>query len=157
MKDVRRFIGMAQFCNRFLPYLNSKLSPMSNLLKKNVAFNWDKDCQDAFDFVKSKLSQPPILCLPSAGDDFIIETDASDVGIGGCLKVRRPTVKHELIVGFHSEKFKDQQTNWHIVEKEAYAILSNVQKFRHYLIGPRSYVYENVEEQEVSKLGPSAF
>ena len=43
----------------------------------------------------------------------------------------------ELIVGFHSEKFKDQQTRWHIVEKEAFAILSSVQKFRHYLIGKR--------------------
>ena len=137
VKSLRRFIGMAQFCCRFLPHLNSKVAPLSNLLKKNVEFVWSTECQDAFDYVKRKLSEPPVLCLPTARDNFILETDAADAGLGGCLKVQSKLHHNELIVGYHSEKFKDQQTRWHIVEKEAFAILSSVDKFRHYLIGKR--------------------
>ena len=137
VKSLRRFIGMVQYCSRFLPRLNDKLSPLTNLLRKNVSYKWDEECQAAFDYVKEKLMNPPILQSPSTGDTFVLETDASDSGTGGCLKVISATNGQEFIAGYHSGKFKDQQLNWHIVEKEAFAILENLTKFKHYLIGKR--------------------
>ena len=136
-KSLRRFIGMVQYCSRFLPRLNDILSPLTNLLRKGCVYDWSAECQTAFDSVKKLLSKPPVLQSPTAFDDFILETDASDTGIGGCLKISSPNNNRESLVGFHSEKFDDQHKRWHIVEKEAYSILQNVQTFKHYLIGKR--------------------
>ena len=136
-KSLRRFIGMVQYCSRFLPRLNDTLSPLTNLLRKGSVYDWSLECQTAFDSVKNQLSEPPVLRSPTAFDDFILETDASDTGIGGCLKILSPGNNTEFLVGFHSEKFDDQHKRWHIVEKEAYSILQNVQTFKHYLIGKR--------------------
>ena len=137
VKSLRSFIGMAQFCCRFIPHLNAVLTPLSNLLKKNVPFIWSAECQSAFDNVKQALMNPPVLRSPSPADTFVLETDASDCGVGGCLKISSAVGSDEAIVGFHSGKFKDQQLRWHIVEKEAYAILDNLEKFKHFLIGKR--------------------
>jgi hypothetical protein len=136
-KALRRFIGMVQYCNRFLPRLNDILSPLTNLLRKGCVYDWSSECQATFDSVKNMLSKPPVLRSPTASDDFILETDASDTGIGGCLKIVTPGDSREFLVGFHSEKFDDQHKRWHIVEKEAFSILQNVQTFKHYLIGKR--------------------
>ena len=65
-------------------------------------------------------------------DEFVFESDASDVGIGGCLKA--VNANGEFIVGYCSKKF-DTERNWNIVEKEAFAIVHGVQYFRHYLVG----------------------
>ena len=100
-------------------------------------YDWSPECQTAFDSVKNQLSEPPVLRSLTAVDDFILETDASDTGIGGCLKISSPGDNREFLVGFHSEKFDDQHKRWHIVEKEAYSILQNVETFKHYLIGKR--------------------
>ena len=137
IKSLRSFIGMVQFCCRFIPRLNAVLTPLSNLLKKNVSFVWNDECQSAFDSVKQALMNPPVLRAPSPNDTFVLETDASDFGIGGCLKISSATGSDEAIVGFHSGKFKDQQLRWHIVEKEAFSILDNLEKFKHFLIGKR--------------------
>ena len=135
LKSLRRFLGMAQFCSRFIPEYNDKVSALYHLTQKNVVFAWTEECQEAFNYVKSKLSSPPVLRIPSSSDTFILETDASDTGIGCCLKVE--SHGDEFIVGYHSEKLKDPECRWHIVEKEAYAILESTKKFRHYLIGKK--------------------
>ena len=135
VKEVRRFIGMVQFCNRFVSNLNDRLSPLYNLLRKDISFNWSVECDQAFKFVKDTLSNPPVLRCPKSGDHFVLETDSSDVGIGACLKVL--SQGKEYIVAYHSGKLHEAQCRWHIVEKEAHAILEGVKKFRHYLIGKR--------------------
>ena len=103
------------------------------MTRKNVAFTWSLGCQEAFDYAKSKLSHPPVLHLPSLSDTFILETDASDRGIGCCLKVVSSDGE-EFIVSYYSSKLSQTECRWNIVEKEAFAIIKGVEKFRHYLI-----------------------
>ena len=86
------------------------------------------------------LTQFPVLCSPSDSDHFILETDASDIGIGSCLKISDP-YGWESIVGYHSAKFNDTEINWNVVEKEAHAIINAVQKNRHYLIGKKFTIH----------------
>ena len=78
----------------------------------------------------------PVLQAPRACDTFILETDASERGIGCCLK-GLPGEGNEYIISYDSAKLGDTECRWNIVEKEAYAILRGVEKFRHYLIGKR--------------------
>ena len=70
---------------------------------------------------------------PTTSDKFILETDASDIGLGGCLKAKNDKGTH--IVGFCSKKFVDNESGWNIVEKEAFAIVYCVKHFHHFLAG----------------------
>ena len=71
---------------------------------------------------------------PTTSDTFVLETDASEIGLGGCLKAVNSHGK-SYVVGFCSKKFIDNEIAWNIVEKEAFAIIHNVKHFHHYLVG----------------------
>ena len=135
--EVRRFIGMAQFCSRFIPNINIVLSPLYELLKSNHRYYWSNECQIAFLELKRLLCSPPVLHTPSSKDYFILETDACTTGLGGCLKAIDNITKQEYIVAYHSKKFSANELNWNIVEQEAYSVVHNVNHFRHYLIGKK--------------------
>ena len=102
VKSLCSFIGMPRFCSRFVHNLNTILAPLYELLKGGNSFSWSVECQTSFDKIKSIFSSPPILYIPCKGDKFILETDASDIGIGGCLKVKNGQC--EYIVGYCSKK-----------------------------------------------------
>ena len=94
--------------------LNIILAPLYDLLKDKQPLLWTSTCQIAFDKLKL-VSSPPVLHSPSKGDIFVLESDASDVGVGCCLKAIN---KHgEFIVGYCSKKFVNSEIRWNIVEK----------------------------------------
>ena len=136
VKEVRRFIGMAQFCRRFVKNLSVILSPLYSLTKIDSPFDWSEACQAAFEEIKRLLSEAPVLTSPSDTSRFILETDASDIGIGSCLKVVKEG-DEEFIVSYDSGKFSDSELKWNVVEKEAHAIITAITKNRHYLIGKK--------------------
>ena len=135
VKALRRLIGMIQFCHKFVDHLNVILAPLYDLLKEKQKFVWSRDCQSAFDALKVILSSPPVLYSPTVADTFTLETDASDVGLGGCLKVKKNDKTH--IVGYCNKKFVDNEAGWNIVEKEAFAIVYSVRHFHQFLAGRR--------------------
>ena len=108
------------------------MAPLYHLTKQHTPFVWSKECNNSFDTVKQLLTNAPVLQLPSINDHFILETDASDIGIGNCLKVKRHNIEHA--VSYHSAKLNDNEQKWNIVEKEAFAIVTAVRKNRHYLL-----------------------
>ena len=86
VRSLRRLIGMVQFCSKFVDHLNVVLAPLYELLKNKTRFVWSSQCQKAFEQLKSIMSTAPILYSPTTSDKFILETDASTIGLGGCLK-----------------------------------------------------------------------
>lgn len=85
-RALRCFIGMVQFCSKFIDRLNVILAPLYDLLRNNCVFIWTDSCRDAFQQLKSLLTSPPMLYSPSVTDTFFLETNTSDVGLGGCQK-----------------------------------------------------------------------
>ena len=75
MRELLRFVGMAQLCRRFIKDLKLNLAPLYNLIKALAEFSWSQECQIDFARVKSLLTEP------SDTSDFILETGASDVAI----------------------------------------------------------------------------
>ena len=134
VSELRRIIGMTQFCSRFIPHLNIVLSSLYHLLEKDVSFKWSPECTRAFEHVKTLLTTAPVLTSPSKDDQFILETDACNLGAGSCLKIVRPD-GNEHVVAFHSYKFNKTERNWNIVEKEAFSVVLATRTYRHYLIG----------------------
>ena len=134
--SLHRFIGMAQFCRKFIPKLNVILTPLFKLLNTNAPFEWTPDCEQSFHSVKSLMTNAPVLCSPTRQDHIILETDACDYGSGACLKGLR-TDNTEYIITYASHKFTDAESKWNIVEKEGFGLINAVRHFRHFLIGKK--------------------
>jgi len=81
VRDIRSFHGLASFYRRFVPNFSTIASPLNELVRKDISFEWGERQQKAFDDIKIRLTQAPILALPN----FELECDASGVGIGAIL------------------------------------------------------------------------
>jgi len=63
-KLIRSFIGKIQYISRFISKLSITCEPIFRLLKKNQPKKWNKECQEAFEKIKTYLTNPPVLCPP---------------------------------------------------------------------------------------------
>ncbi len=84
---VRRFLGLASYYRRFVPNFASIAAPLQALTKKNAVFQWSEKCEEAFVKLKRLLTTTPVLAYPKFGPgcSFILEMDASTVGLGAVL------------------------------------------------------------------------
>ena len=85
VKDVRSFIGLANFYRRFVKDFSKIVRPMTGLIRKNTKFKWTDECQEAFDRIKKSLINPPILAHYRKGCPLRLYTDASGYGLGSIL------------------------------------------------------------------------
>ena len=89
LTKLRQFLGLASYYRHFVPGFAKVAHPLYQLMKKGVAFEWDAACQTAFNKLKELLTTAPVLCYPQFGPDaqFILETDASSLGLGAILAI----------------------------------------------------------------------
>ncbi|GJY38857.1 reverse transcriptase domain-containing protein [Tanacetum coccineum] len=85
VKGVRSFLGHAGFYRRFIQDFSKIARPMTHLLEKETPFVFSKDCIDAFQTLKKKLTEAPILVVPDWNLPFELMCDASDFAIGAVL------------------------------------------------------------------------
>ena len=129
-KQLRSFIGFANFYRNFVPGFADISSPLNDLTSKTAAFTWTPKHQTAFDTLRQSLMSPPILDYPQQQDHFTLTTDASDVGLGAVLTTSRGTV-----IEFASRALTSAEQKYTTSEKECLAIIWATRKFRHYLLG----------------------
>eukprot|EP00731_Ephydatia_muelleri_P016275 Em0009g699a len=85
-KEVQQFLGLANYYRRFIKNFASIAKPLQRLTEKNLNFfEWTDTCQDAFNHLRKCLVTAPILAFPDFSKKFILDTDASDCGIGAVL------------------------------------------------------------------------
>nr|GEV85191.1 reverse transcriptase domain-containing protein [Tanacetum cinerariifolium] len=94
VKGVRSFLGHAGFYCRFIQDFSKIARPMTHLLEKETPFVFSKECVDAFDTSKKKLTEAPILVVPDWNLPFELMCDASDFAIGAQKKKFFKDVKH---------------------------------------------------------------
>ena len=141
VREVRSLMGMMSYYRRFMPNFSRIAQPLVELTKKYARFNWTKECQVAFEFLKESLTAVPLLAYPDTRLPYVLYTDASDTCIGACLtqekKVEGSEESIETPIYFLSHKLSSSQVKWSVIEKEAFAIHYALQKLDHYLHNAR--------------------
>ncbi|GJY81820.1 reverse transcriptase domain-containing protein [Tanacetum coccineum] len=112
---------------------------MTHLLEKNTPFIFSEDCILAFQTLKKKLTEAPILIAPNWDQPFEIMCDASDYAIGAVLGQR--IEKHFRPIHYASKTMTEAESNYTTTEKEMLAVVYAFEKFRSYLIMNKSVVY----------------
>ncbi|GJW06356.1 reverse transcriptase domain-containing protein [Tanacetum coccineum] len=139
VKGIRSFLGHAGFYRRFIQDFSKISRPMTHLLEKNTPFIFSDDCIRAFQTLKDKLTEAPILIAPNWDLPFELMCDASDFAIGAVLGQRHE--KHFRPIHYASKTLIEAQTNYTTTEKELLAIVYAFEKFRSYLIMNKSIVH----------------
>jgi len=91
--------------------------PLYRLLEKNASFDWDAECQDAFEKLKTALTTEPILRTPDFSKSFKLQTDASDRGLGVVLS--QSFEGREYPIAYASRTLSPGELKWDTCEKEA--------------------------------------
>ncbi|CAM4612755.1 unnamed protein product [Leuciscus chuanchicus] len=134
-KEVRQFLGLAGYYRRFVPNYSDLASPLTDLTKKEVpdTVPWTEQCQQAFTQLKAALCGGPLLHAPDFSLPFILQTDASDRGMGAVLS--QEVEGEERPVLYISRKLSKRETMYSTIEKECLAIRWAVLTLRYYLLG----------------------
>ncbi|GJU55356.1 reverse transcriptase domain-containing protein, partial [Tanacetum coccineum] len=139
VKGVRSFLGHAGFYRRFIKDFSKISRPMTHLLEKNTPFIFSNECIQAFQTLKNKLTEAPILIAPNWDLPFELMCDASDYAIGAVLGQRHE--KHFRPIHYASKTMTEAESNYTTTEKEMLAVVYAFEKFRSYLIMNKSIVH----------------
>ncbi|GMF21613.1 unnamed protein product [Phytophthora fragariaefolia] len=138
-KDLRKWLGLANYLHKYSANYADMASPLTNLLKKDAVWPWTSEAQQAFEAIKSGLQSAPILALPDEDRPFSVVCDASDFAIG-CALLQVDAEGRERVVSFQSRQLKTVEKNYPVHDKELLAMKYALAKFRVHLLGQKPFV-----------------
>ena len=92
--EMRSFLGLIGYYKRFIEDFSRLVAPMTRLTRKEVKFDWDDRCEEAFHELKRRLTTDPILIVPDRGQGYTVYCDASRAGLGCVLMQFRRVVAY---------------------------------------------------------------
>nr|CAH8870258.1 unnamed protein product [Trichobilharzia regenti] len=134
--ELHSFLGLASYYRRFVLNFSFLAAPLFDILKKKD-YNWTASATEAFERLKNCLCSPPILAYPNVSDQagpFILDTDASDSGIGAVLS-QKDADGVEKVIAYASRALNKSEKNYCTTRKEMLALVNFVKHFRAYLLG----------------------
>jgi len=133
--EIRQFLGLAGYYQRFIRNFSKIAKPLTTLTQKSVAFEWGDKQEDAFQTLKEALCSAPILSLPDGNEDFIVYSDASNQGLGSVLMQRGK------VIAYASRQLKTHEVNYTTYDLELGAVVFALKIWRHYLYGTKCIVF----------------
>lgn len=134
-KQLRSFLGLIGYYRRFIPNFSALAAPLTDRTKNGepTQVKWGTSEENAFNALKQKLAQEPILHLPDLSQSFILRTDASDVGLGAILL--QDVDGQRFPVAYASRKLLPRERRYAVMERECLAVVWGIQKYEPYLYG----------------------
>jgi len=117
---------------RWIPGFSDIARPLHNLFQKNQAWQWTESEQAAFETLKWRVSQAPVLVHADPDRQFCMETDALNYAYGAVLSQKQSDGRHHPI-GFMLKSMNPAERNYGIPDKEALAIVKGLQNWQHWL------------------------
>ena len=121
VKHVQQFLGLANYFRKFIQGYSKLATPLTDLTKKEVKWNWTSKCQDTFDHIKECLTIAPLLKMPDPGKPFKVIADASQTAVGAVL------MQDHHPVCYASRKFIPAELNYSVTDQEALASIHAIQ------------------------------
>ena len=116
LKQLCRFMGMASWYRKFLKDFATIAEPLTVLTKKDRRSEWEDAQQEAFEKIKALVSSAPVLARPTFDAQFVVQTDASDTGIGTVLL--QVIDGQERVLEFASRTLSPAERNYSVTERE---------------------------------------
>ena len=139
VKDIRSFLGLANYYRHFIKDFAKIASPLTMLLRKDNRFLWTSECQNAFDTLKNALTSAPILAFPDFTLPFQLFVDASleaiDMTLGQIQNNR------EVVIAYAGRNLNSTERNYSATEREGLAVVEGIKKFQSYLYGKHFIVH----------------
>lgn len=136
-KQLQRFLGFANFYRRFIRNYSSIAAPLTMLTSPKSPFRWSHAADTAFQTLKNRFSSAPILQVPDIERQFVVEVDASDVGVGAVLSQRAAVDQKLHPCAFFSRRLLPAERNYDIGNRELLAVKLALEEWRHWLEGTK--------------------
>jgi hypothetical protein len=133
-REVQQFLGLASYYRRFVQDFAKIAKPLHRLTEKTSKFEWTSECQAAFNDLRQKLVSAPILAFPDYTRSFVLDTDASDTGMGAVLS-QLDDNGAERVVAYASCTLSRAERRYCVTRKELLAVVTFIKHFRPYLLG----------------------
>jgi hypothetical protein len=141
VQEVMEFEGFAGFYRQFIKDFSQIMAPLTDLKKKDAPFVWGSKQQQAFDEIKKRMCEEPLLIIPNPALPYVVETDASGYAYGASLQ--QDQGKGLQPIAYLSRKMIPAEKNYATHEQELLAIVRALQEWRHYLHGAHFTVYSD--------------
>jgi hypothetical protein len=135
VRQIRSFLGLAGYYQRFILDFSMIAKPMTKLLKKGVKFEWSQKCEDAFHALRQHLTIAPVLAQPDNTKSFDVYCDASGTGLGCVL------MQDNRVIAYASRALRPHEQNYPTHDLELAAVVHALKIWRHYLMGAHCNIY----------------
>ena len=115
--DIRSFLGLDGYYMRFIEDFSRLVEPMTRLTRKEVKFDWDDRCEEAFQELKRRLTSTPIPIVPGRGEGYTVYCDASRARLGCVL------MQSGRVVAYGSRQLKNHEQNYPTHDIELVAVV----------------------------------
>ncbi len=134
-KALLRFLGFANFYQRFIRNFSQLAAPLTALTSTKMTFRWSNAAEAAFTKLRGRFVSAPILRAPDPTRQFVVEVDASEVGVGAVLSQRATSDDKVHPCAFFSHRLSPAERNYDIGNRELLAVKLALEEWRHWLEG----------------------
>ncbi len=135
LTETRSWLGFTSYYRRFIKGYAEIAKPLYRLTEKNAPFSWTPQCNEAFKKLKEALITAPVLAYPSSNGSYILDCDASNIGLGAVLSVKQDGDDVERPVAYYSKTLTKSERRYCVTRRELLAIVASIKEFHHYLYG----------------------
>jgi hypothetical protein len=147
--ELRHFLGVAGFYDKFIPHYSDVTACLTALTRKDAAWNFDERCLSAFETIRNAIRDDVFLRAFDPTKPTRLSTDSSDEAYAGVMEQEYDGVWMPFLLFHH--KFQAAEKNWDIHDKELYAIVHAFTKYRHFLAQTSSPVQVFTDHRNLSK------
>jgi hypothetical protein len=135
VRQIRSFLGLAGYYQRFIPDFSRIAKPLTELLKKGVKYEWSHKCEDAFHTLRQQLTTAPVLAQPDNTKPFEVYCDASGTGLGCVL------MQDNRVIAYASQALRPHEQKYPTHDLELADVVHALKIWRHYLMGAHCNIY----------------